>query len=251
MSVSVLIALAGPLQSWGSDSRFTVRTTRSVPTKSGVIGLVASALGRARGEDLSDLSNLYFAVRTEQSGVLVEDFQVSLSQDKTQPMPLSRRYYLSDARFTAAFSGDDKLVREIAEALVRPAYPIFLGRRSCPPARPVAMRGIHDGTDGTGLLEGDAVQALRALPSQMSPLLGKQLRNQETLALPLHADTTPDTPHGMTTRDHPVSFSPEHRQYLPRTYAALEPVIHDNKFHVPRVQTNSGIDEHNTWDGLD
>jgi CRISPR system Cascade subunit CasD len=251
VTASVLLALAGPLQSWGSDSRFTVRSTRSEPTKSGVLGLVASALGRDRGEDLSDLGALNFAVRTEQPGVLVEDFQVSLSMDKTQAMPLSRRYYLADARFTAALSGDEKLVRDIAEALARPVYPLFLGRRSCPPARPVAMRGIHDGTDGTGLFEGNAVEALRALPAQMSPVLQKRLRNQESLTLSLHADTTPDDPRGMTVRDLPVSFSPMHRHYLPRTFAELDPVVRDNQFHVPKVQTNPGIDDHNTWDGLE
>ncbi|MFJ6415572.1 type I-E CRISPR-associated protein Cas5/CasD [Paeniglutamicibacter sp. NPDC091659] len=251
MTVSVLLALAGPLQSWGSDSRFTVRATRTEPTKSGVLGLVASALGRDRGDTLEDLGALNFAVRTEQEGTLLEDLQVSLTLDKSERMPLSRRYYLADARFTAALSGDEKLVRDIADALSHPAYPLFLGRRSCPPARPVSMRGIHDGTDGTGLLEGDAVQALRALPAQMHPALQKRLRNQETLLLPLHADTTPDDPRGITIRDLPVSFSPIHRHYLPRTFASLEPVIRDNQFHVPQIQTNPGIDDHNTWDGLD
>lgn len=251
MTVSVLLALAGPLQSWGNDSRFTVRSTGSEPTKSGVLGLVASALGRDRDADLTDLSALTFAVRTEQPGVLVEDFQVSLSMDKSQAMPLSRRYYLADARFTAALSGNDALVQEIADALVRPVYPLFLGRRSCPPARPVAMRGIHDGTDGTGLLEGNSVEVLRGLPAQISSVMNRRLRNQEMLSLPLHADTTPDDPRGITIRDLPVSFSSKHRHYLPRTYAALKPVVLHNELHVPKVHTNAGIDDHNTWDGLD
>jgi len=46
MSV-LLLRLAGPLQSWGDSSRFATRGTRREPTKSGVIGMVAAALGRS------------------------------------------------------------------------------------------------------------------------------------------------------------------------------------------------------------
>ena len=53
---TLLLKLAGPLQSWGSDSRFTETKTRHEPTKSGVIGLLAAALGRRRTEDVSDLA---------------------------------------------------------------------------------------------------------------------------------------------------------------------------------------------------
>ncbi|MFJ2620776.1 type I-E CRISPR-associated protein Cas5/CasD [Glutamicibacter sp. NPDC087344] len=250
MTVSVLLALAGPLQAWGYDSRFTIRSTNTEPTKSGVLGLVASALGRSREESVEDLAALTFAVRTEQSGVLLEDFQVSLSRDKSESMPLSRRYYLADARFTAALSGNDELVVKIADALANPVYPLFLGRRSCPPARPVAMRGKHDATRGTGIREGEAVEVLRTLPAQISATAGEKLRNLETLRLPLKADTTSDNPHGVTLRDLPVSYSSKHRKYLPRTFAELEPAEVPNQFFVPQHVTNPGDDDHNTWDGL-
>ena len=42
MSV-LLIRLKGPLQSWGSRSRFNLRSTEPYPTKSGVIGMIAAA----------------------------------------------------------------------------------------------------------------------------------------------------------------------------------------------------------------
>ncbi len=47
MSV-LLLRLAGPLQSWGTQSRFRVRDTGREPSKSGVIGLLCTALGRPR-----------------------------------------------------------------------------------------------------------------------------------------------------------------------------------------------------------
>ena len=43
----LLLRLAAPLQSWGVESKFDTRRTLGYPTKSGVIGLVAS-----RGQNL-------------------------------------------------------------------------------------------------------------------------------------------------------------------------------------------------------
>ena len=45
------------------------------------------------------------------------------------------RYYLADAVFAAGLeSEDDELLKRIAEALQAPAFPLYLGRRSCPPS---------------------------------------------------------------------------------------------------------------------
>ena len=46
MSEVLVLRLAGPLQSWGSSSRFTRRSTEAFPTKSGIVGLLAAAQGR-------------------------------------------------------------------------------------------------------------------------------------------------------------------------------------------------------------
>ncbi|MBT8339578.1 MAG: type I-E CRISPR-associated protein Cas5/CasD, partial [Desulfatitalea sp.] len=42
--------LDAPLQSWGYQSRFDRRTTYSRPTRSGIIGMIAAAMGIARGD---------------------------------------------------------------------------------------------------------------------------------------------------------------------------------------------------------
>ena len=55
---TLLLRLAGPLQSWGTDSKFEVRRTENEPSKSGVIGLVAAALGIRRNEEISELNSL-------------------------------------------------------------------------------------------------------------------------------------------------------------------------------------------------
>lgn len=47
---TLLLRLAAPLQAWGADSKFETRKTGREPTKSGVIGLLAAALGLRRDE---------------------------------------------------------------------------------------------------------------------------------------------------------------------------------------------------------
>ena len=50
----LLMRLAGPMQSWGTRSRFGNRDTGLEPSRSGVIGLLCAALGRPRAEPLDD-----------------------------------------------------------------------------------------------------------------------------------------------------------------------------------------------------
>ena len=59
---TLLLRLAAPLQAWGADSKFETRKTNREPTKSGVIGLLAAALGlrRDESEGLARLTGLRF-----------------------------------------------------------------------------------------------------------------------------------------------------------------------------------------------
>lgn len=129
----LLLRLAGPLQSWGDSSRFVRRTTRREPTKSGVVGLLAAALGRSREEGIDDLAQLEMGVRIDQKGRLVRDFQTERSLDGKKTMPLSHRYYLADACFLVAIGGPEDQLRELDAAVKHPVWPLYLGRRSCPP----------------------------------------------------------------------------------------------------------------------
>ncbi|MFD4497102.1 type I-E CRISPR-associated protein Cas5/CasD [Streptomyces sp. NPDC058486] len=82
MSHVLLIRLAAPLQSWGVSSRFGRRDTHTRPTKSGVIGLCAAALGLPREpppdapdtDPLAALKPLLFGVRADHPGKPVRDY---------------------------------------------------------------------------------------------------------------------------------------------------------------------------------
>ena len=49
---TLLLRLAAPMQSWGISSKFDRRTTNMEPTRSGVIGMLAAAMGLSREEPL-------------------------------------------------------------------------------------------------------------------------------------------------------------------------------------------------------
>ena len=83
----VAFRLAGPLQSWGSRSRFVRRETEKAPTKSGVLGLVAAAKGIRRTDPLESLLGLRFGVRVDQPGQLVRDFQTAQRPKKEPTAP--------------------------------------------------------------------------------------------------------------------------------------------------------------------
>ncbi|MGI5118801.1 type I-E CRISPR-associated protein Cas5/CasD [Marinactinospora thermotolerans] len=210
MSVLTLL-LAGPLQAWGSSSRFARRSTEGAPTKSGVVGLLAAAQGRERGDDISDLAALRFGVRVDQRGVRVRDYQTARHFVTGKSMPVSERFYLSDAVFVAAVEGDDGLIEDLDRAVRAPAFLPYLGRRSCPPARPVGLRVHHGGT-----LEA----ALGDEPWQAPEWRQRRERNRATVVLDLLVDADPGhaSEEGApdTIRDHPISFDPLHRRYALR-----------------------------------
>ena len=220
---TLLLKLAGPLQSWGSESRFNERKTRHEPTKSGVIGLLAAALGRRRTEDVSDLAELTMAVRIDQPGHIERDFQSAHTRryDKNRQawvfdkaMPLSNRYYLSDAVFVVGLDGDPSLLAECASALNHPCFPLYLGRRSCPPSDRVFLAYLEDAC---------LMQALKEWQWEASPNVQKR-HSEEIVLLELVRDCTDlDGDEGLREdiRDVPLSFSQEYRQYTWRT------VVHD------------------------
>jgi CRISPR system Cascade subunit CasD len=136
---TLLIPLVGPMQSWGSRSRFDDRDTHAEPTKSGVIGLICAALGRSRGESLSDLDALRFGLRVDAGGRAMVDYQTAQEVIRAggsgTSAVTSRRHYLADARFLVGLQGKDSdlpLLQEIEAALQNPRWPLSLGRKSFP-----------------------------------------------------------------------------------------------------------------------
>ncbi len=198
---TLLLRLSAPLQSWGSESVYDNRETDYEPTKSGVIGILASALGRKRDDSLEDLAKLEFGVRVDKQGRRLNDFQITQMGGKLNSN-LSNRVYLSDAVFLAGLSCEDiGFLKDLEKALMYPKFAVFLGRRSCPPTLPLVL-GIRNSDLYQSLLEEE----------WLVPVWGRNalFRFSDTLELRIVMDDVRGE--GMK-KDIPVSFSPFRREY--------------------------------------
>lgn len=149
---TLLLRLAGPMQSWGTTSRFDERDSQLEPSKSGVLGLICAALGRDRTEPVDDLARLKMGVRVDREGLLMRDYQtatgVMTAAGKVDlgRTVISPRYYLSDAVFLVGLEGADRdFLEQIHMALREPVWPLALGRKSFPPGEPLWLgNGLRD-----------------------------------------------------------------------------------------------------------
>lgn len=207
MSV-LLLRCSGPMQSWGVQSRFTVRDTGREPSKSGVIGLLCAALGRRRHEPVDDLANLTMAVRVDQEGTVARDYHTAgkggilkaSGKLERRNLVVSSRYYLADARFLVVLQANEStLLTQLHNALRDPHWPLYLGRKAFVPGEPVWL------PDG-----------LRIHEHLMDSLLTYPWLGCEQDKHPDHVRVVLDDPQqGSEVRpDHPLSFA--QRSFAPR-----------------------------------
>lgn len=239
---TLFLRLEAPLQAWGSnEAKFAVRRTADAPTKSGVAGLLCAALGISRAEAgqywLGEIAKLRMGVRIDRPGIRWWDYHTvgaeqklrisdlkmpnglvlvgtalakNLGADKIKSKPgalLSRREYLADASFLVALQGEPDIVAQLAEALKKPAWTLYLGRKSCPPSRTVDE---HPPGFYASLKE-----ALRSIPAQLREK-GEPIPDSVPCVLdwvPAHDDVHAP-PDAEAHYDVPVSFEPPH--HLPR-----------------------------------
>jgi len=173
MATYLTFQLSGMLSAFGLVAVGEVRLSAGHPTRSAVLGLLAGALGIRRGEEdrLAALTDGYgLAVRVDAPGSPLLDFHTVqtpperknriyrtradelgglLGVDEEPYTILSRRGYLCDASFTAClWAVTDKPpfhLEALAEALRRPVFAPYLGRKCCPPSLPFAPQvGEYD-----------------------------------------------------------------------------------------------------------
>jgi CRISPR system Cascade subunit CasD len=152
---TLLLRLVGPMQSWGTTSRFDQRDTGKEPSKSGVIGLLAAAMGidRENWTDLEPLTHLTMAVRHDRPGVPKRDYQTAgcattdtiIKADGTQAKGggvVSQRFYLADAAFLVGLECDNRTFLErIHASLYNPVWTLALGRKSYTPSESIWIEG--------------------------------------------------------------------------------------------------------------
>ncbi len=239
----LLLRLAGPLQSWGERSAFTpVRDTAPFPTRSALIGMFAAAEGIGRGQSLDRYQDLRLTVRVDRPGVRLVDYHTAgggFPKDRTAATSagsnkgaavITRRHYLSDAVFVVAVTAANETIERLADALIRPHWAPYLGRRSCVPDEPFLLRRHVD----------DPEEELRTrvpLSRTAPPAPAKDGDGQEAGTVPveflLEQPPPPSSPGEpvpvdvIDVNDAPVSFAQHGRSHTGRR-------LHRTRLPVPR-----------------
>lgn len=159
-----------PMASWGDVAVGEVRPIQIQPTRSSIIGMVASALGmpRAIKDDPLSIKNeeallalnesLGLATACETAGKPLRDYHTAQSPSSKKGQIfrtrrdelndrdnlntiLSTRDYRCDVLFHIFLweKGTERTskLNDIQKALIKPRFPLYLGRRSCPPSLPL------------------------------------------------------------------------------------------------------------------
>ena len=153
------------MASWGQPAVGGERYTGLFPSRSAILGLMAAALGISRdnGNDLDEISqSVSVASKVISHGQLLRDYhttQAPKTERKrnfstrkqelelgTLSTVLSSRDYRCDAIWIVALylkEGAHYSLEQFRQALLKPVYPLYLGRKSCPLAIPVMPKIVQ------------------------------------------------------------------------------------------------------------
>ncbi len=175
----LIFQLYGAMASWGDIACGESRHTTTHPGKSAIIGLIAAALGIKRNEEdiqkaLAD--SIVFALKVYNTGSLLRDFhtsQVPPKDRKRQYLTRAQELGISDKLNTILSWRDyvcDPLVQvsvqvgedsnwsllHIQQALLKPKFVLYLGRKACPIGSPlhpqiIEAKGLKSAFDTYGL----------------------------------------------------------------------------------------------------
>ncbi|USR79353.1 type I-E CRISPR-associated protein Cas5/CasD [Arcanobacterium pinnipediorum] len=174
MIESLYIRLSAPIQSWaGPAVSGNIVRTESWPTRSGLLGLLAGALGAERGKWPDWLNDVEFVVRQDRRPNIVDDFHTI--NPRTESILFRRRHlivqgasagkakgkalvftpdaqggtsvvnrtYLADGEFLVRITSDH--IDELENALASPGFATYLGRKAFAPDFPFYLgRGSAD-----------------------------------------------------------------------------------------------------------
>lgn len=160
----LILRLEGALQSWGEEAKWDDRDSASMPTKSGIVGLLACTMGLEREDpQISALSEaIQIAVRADRPGRRSVDYQTVTGNPlrnaegkkrTTGNTIISRRTYLEDASFLVVIETTQAWATRIADALKAPVWCPYLGRKNCVPSCPILLEESPEEQDLLTLLK--------------------------------------------------------------------------------------------------
>lgn len=191
MTDFVVFTLVAPIGSFGDLAGHERRGSDAWPARSAILGLVGAALGIRRDDRPAQeaLSGWSVAVSTLSSGRRILDFHTtqtvptaaikrpSTRRDALRALRsadnpvVTTREYRTDCAFGVALWGSRDL-QGLREALKRPFFAPYLGRKSCPLAAPMAPRVVEAESP---------VEALRHI--RLPPYLESRLDPEQPLSV--------------------------------------------------------------------
>jgi CRISPR system Cascade subunit CasD len=152
----LVLQLRGVMQSWGTHTYEDFRPSSIFPTRSALIGLLGACMGIER-DDIESRERLHQTLSISIVSVnpqkirKVEDFHTVRDARKVDGKPrkdaiISKREYLCDANFLLFVSvknGIEFSLAEIENAVKKPVFTPFLGRKSCPITEPLFKQYIE------------------------------------------------------------------------------------------------------------
>ena len=185
--------LIGPMGAFGGPAGHEYRRTQNFPTRSAVLGLVGAALGVRRDDDQGQLAlaDIGVAVALYTVGQGFRDFHTvqsvtsnsikspstraaaMLHPDADINTSLTQRDYLTDCAYSVALwirGSDTPPLSTIAQALKKPFFCLFLGRKSCPISHPTGAVIVDVDKVQTALTQHEMPSGLNlpSLPSQIT-----------------------------------------------------------------------------------
>lgn len=190
---TLIFQLRAPLSSWGEVAVGEYRPSAEYPSQSAIHGLLGAALGIDRDDDAAQTAlrtGYRLAVGMLSQGRLLRDYHTAqvpgrtdlkkrphatrrdeLSLPKTDLNTiLSSRDYRQDAAALVAvqiMANAPYSLAQLAEALKRPKFVLYLGRKSCPVDAPLHPRVLNAETINTAF--SDYQQQLADLWQQQLP----------------------------------------------------------------------------------
>jgi CRISPR system Cascade subunit CasD len=156
MREHLIFTLTAALGAMGELAGHERRGTWTWPGRSAILGLLAAAKGVRRAGDFSALDRLSLSVAVFDAGTPLRDYHTvqtvpTAKVKRPQSRPLALREVADEANttitlrdyrtcplFGVAIAGDG--LSEVCAALERPAFVLYLGRKSCPLSAPLAPR---------------------------------------------------------------------------------------------------------------
>ena len=171
----LVLTLVAPMGAFGDLAGHERRGSHGLPGRGAILGLLGAAQGVRRddAEGQAALSTWRMAVAQLLPGTPLRDFHTAQAVPSARiKRPDSRRHalsrlthadnpivtqrdYVTDCAFAVAFRGGD--LETARDALLRPRFALYLGRKSCPLSAPMAPRIV------------DAPNAMAALRKAVLP----------------------------------------------------------------------------------